>query len=767
MKKSGGKTGRRSQRLASAVGLTVVSLAGPAWAQENATGAGDPALTLGPVSVAGDAQGDYKVDTAASPKMTAPLLDTPQTVTVVPQAIIREQGARTLTEVLKNTPGISFNAGENGFATSTNYFSLRGFDTSGSIFVDGARDNGSYARDVFNVEQVEVVKGPAADNGRGGPGGYINMVTKTPQLTDFINGDVSIGFDEYDSRTRKRVTADVNHAVGATTALRLNAVFEDSGIAGRELVEKDTWGIAPSLAVGLGTDLRGILSYEHTEHDDRPDWGVPGATIKGTRLYDPTTRGASRSNFYGLRSDFDDVESDAVMGRVEYDLTDRITASNQLRWARVDRQARYTVPTAFVPATGLVNSSTQFYDRMNTSLSNLTDLSARFATGAFRHQLSAGFEITREESEASRTGTNNPGATDLFNPDPDRAGPVTLAPTQFNDVRVTTYAFYLYDTVEIAPQWQVTGGIRAERYKVRIDSRDTTGAPIGTLGNYDDSEFSLGGKIGLVYKPAENGSVYASFGSSTLPPGSFLSNSDISRTGDNAFPGFVDGADPIRAYNYEIGTKWDLMGGRLSTTAALFRTEKTNVPITGIEGAETTATLKGYGEQIVQGLELSAAGQITPEWAVFAGFSLIDSERKHSARLDAARRAANPGDYGTVLRTSGDELAFTPDVSGNLWTTYRLPVGLTVGGGVQYVGSSWLGRPDDALRIIPNGAFGKLPDYWLVNLMASYELTPEVDLRLNIDNLFNDRHAVSTNWNGSRALLGPPRSFLISTSFSF
>ena len=163
------------------------------------------ATRLDTVSVIDTVDDAYVAESSAG-KNTAPLLDTPQTVSVIPQAVIRERGARTLTDVLSNTPGISFNAGENGFGASSNNFQLRGFDASGSVFIDNARDSGSYSRDVFNVEQVEVVKGPAADNGRGGGGGFVNLSSKLPQLTAFIRTDASYGLDNYDSNSRKRAT---------------------------------------------------------------------------------------------------------------------------------------------------------------------------------------------------------------------------------------------------------------------------------------------------------------------------------------------------------------------------------------------------------------------------------------------------------------------------------------------------------------------------------------------------------------------------------
>ncbi|MDZ4303732.1 MAG: TonB-dependent siderophore receptor [Pseudomonas sp.] len=754
--------------LASAIGFAIASCASHSFAAE----AAKAPVELGSVTVKGQQDTGYKVDKASSPKQTAPLLDTPQTFSVIPEALFKEQGARNLTDVLSNTPGISFNAGENGFSSGTNNFSLRGFDTSGSIFIDGARDNGSYTRDVFNVESVEVAKGPAADNGRGGAGGYINLVTKTPTLEEFIGGGISYAFDQYDSEARKRMTLDTNQVINETTAARLNLLLEDSGVAGREHAENNSWGIAPSVAFGLGTDTRAIFAYEHVQMNDRPDWGVSGASVKGLKgntPYDPALSSVDRDTFYGLKSDYDDTTSDAFLARVEHDLSTGMTLSNQTRWARVDRDARYTVPFQYRAAQGDLLTDTQFYDRVNTSLSNQTNLSAQFATGSLQHNLATGLELTHEKSEGRTYAEVRPQvAVDPFNPDWQRTGPTAKRGQlrDLNEVTVDTVALYVYDTIELNKQWQVTGGLRLENYQVDISSKTVAGAPVGPDG-YDDTEFTVAGKLGLVYKPVKYGSIYAAYGRSVQPAGSFLSGSDISRVNGQSMPGLVQGADPVKADNYELGTKWDFFDKRLSTAAALFYTEK-RVPITGRDvGQPAPATLKGYGKQIVKGLELSATGQITTDWNVFAGIVFMDSERKHSAYLDEVRKRADAGDYGTVVRTSGDELAFTPRVSGSLWTTYRLPVGVTIGAGAKHVGSSYLGRPDDAERIIPNGAVGKLPSYTTFNAMASYAVNPNLDVRVNLDNLTDEEYAVSTNWNGRRAMLGDPRTLTLSTDFRF
>ena len=405
----------------------------------------------------GQPPGSFKVDRLSSGKSTAPLLDTPQTVTVVPGTIIEQRGATNLTEVLSNTPGITFSAGENAFSSGTNNFQLRGFDTSGSIFIDGFRDSGSYARDTFNVDRIEVIKGPAADNGRGTAGGYINIVTKTPVQENFVRSAASIAFDEYDSEARFRSTVDINQFSG-TTAVRLNGMIEEGGVAGRDVAEANAWGIAPSVAFGLGTDTRLTLSYEHLERNDLPDWGVPTAMMKGIFRFHPAAAKASRDNFYGLYSDFDDVRADAVVARLEHDLSPNFTISNTTRFSETDRQARFTYPngTNFVPGNppplnGTVVTVHQFYDRENTSLGNQTNLSGKFYTGPFRHKISTGIEFSREEADALAQGNvaNVGGQPDIYNPNPGRDPGRAFNPTERSNVEVKTAAAYLFDTMAI------------------------------------------------------------------------------------------------------------------------------------------------------------------------------------------------------------------------------------------------------------------------------------------------------------------------------
>jgi catecholate siderophore receptor len=731
------------------------------------------------LDVAGAVESVEVVDSLrlSSPKFTNPLVDTPQTISIINEKVFTEQGARNLTDVLRNTPGITFEAGENGFASGTSNFGLRGIDATGSVFVDGARDSGNFFRDVFNLEQVEVVKGPAADNGRGGAGGYVNLTTKTPQYETFQRLSLGYGWDPYSSRNRPRVSFDVNRRIGENTGVRMNALWDDGGVVGREIAERKSWGLAPSLSLRMGRPTRFTLSYQVLGQNDVPDWGVPAATIEGMRNYSPNTGGsANRGRFYGLRSDYDDVMSHALMGRFEHDFTDRIRFRNVTRWSNTDRQAVYAVPVGFTPATLSVTTQRQAYVRDNGSLSNLSNLEVPFRFGITEHTVTTGVEITAENSLAKRYPTNgilgNPGATSLANPDPNRALPGlgALTPSQLADIDLSTAAAYAYDSIRFGQKWLFTGGLRLERYGVNLNSRTAAGASQGPAG-YKRTDTMLNGKAGLTYKPAQNGSIYASYGVSTQPPASFLSNPDISREGDNAFPGWMSGPNSAtaklqRARNYEVGTKWTTAQNRFIASAALFRTVRTNVAMAGtLNGVPNS--FAGYAEQIIQGVELGVTGRITRRWSVVTGMLLMNSERRHDSLVDAARIGANPADYGTATTTNGDQLAFTPRTSGNIWTTYDFPIGLTLGGGIRHRGDSYLGRPDNAERIIPNGNAGKLPGYNVVDFMASQRINRRFTLRFNMDNVGNAYYPVSSNWAGNMVLLGPPRNFRVSTDINF
>lgn len=745
-------------------------MASGSHAAESSAGGADSPVAMPEVEV--QAQKNRAV---SSPKFTAPLVDTPQTISVIPQSVFSQQGAASLADVLGNTPGITFLAGEGGHVAGSNSIVMRGFEATGSIFIDGVRDNGNYGRDVYNLEQVEVVKGPAGDNGRGTASGYINLSTKSPQLSDFASSTLSYGFDEYASIERRRTTFDINQSLHEKikgAAFRVGALWQDSGVAGRDYAEKKSWGVAPSLALGLGTPKRVTLAYQHDEQHDRPDFGALGGSVGGTSTAIRPLQPVDRSRFYGHASDFDDVKIDVFSARLEHDLSPTTRLTNATRYSSNDREAIYTVLSAInsIPEAGtgrvveIVTANRQAFYREVKTLSNQTNLAAQFATGSLLHAFAGGLELVREEGRTLRDWTSLGVAADLskevnqtvtgapaplstvvgtspYNPNPHRR--ITgFAPVYafVDDIRIDTAALYAYDTIKLSERWQATGGARLERYKATYD---VFAVATGINSPFEAEDSLLTGKLGLVFKPARNGSLHVSWGVAAQPPGtSNLSNDNGSR--NNGTPGTTGqnspNADPQKSYNYELGTKWDFFQRKLSTSIALFQSERTNIATATDAG---TGVPSSYGDQEVKGIEISASGRITNNWIVFGGWSYLDSKNRNPSNAVA----------------DGAELNWTPAYSGNLWTTYRLPFGLTLGGGAQYTGKSKVA--------LSNTNAAALPSHTVFNAMVSYELTRQINLRLNINNVTDELYARSLNNNSNRTYLGEPRSFLVSAEFRF
>lgn len=707
----------------------------------------------------------------SSPKFTAPLVDTPQTVSVIPKEVFNQQGAASLADALGNTPGITFLAGEGGHVSGSNSFVMRGFDMSGNIFIDGVRDSGNYSRDIFNLEQIEVVKGPSGDNGRGSASGYINLATKVPQAVNFGSATASYGFDEYASIDRKRTSLDVNQSLSNGAAVRVNALWQEGGVAGRDYAEKNTWGIAPSLALGLGQPTRAYLNYQHNEQNDRPDYGALGANLGGTATSVRQSRPADRSRFYGLTSDFDDVKIDVLSARLEHDITSTTRLSNYTRWSTTDRNAIYTVPSAVDVRpdmnTGqvieLVTTSRQAFAREIETISNQTNLASQFSTGGIDHSFAGGLELIRENGRTLRdwTGLGTSGditktvnvtaaglpqapavviGTSPYNPNPSR--PIAaFAPAYafVDDIRIDTAALYAYDTLRFSERWQASGGARLERYSARYDVRSVA---TGAVAPFEVEDTLLTGKLGVVFKPARNGSLYASWGLAAQPPGTNnLSNDNGSRntgtpstTGQNS-----PNADPVESYNYEVGVKWDFFQRKLTTSLSLFRSERTNIVV----ASDTNGIPTTFGDQTVEGVEIGVSGRITNNWIVFGGLNILDSENRNSANAIQ----------------NGTELNWTPEFSGNLWTSYRFPFGLTIGGGLQHTGESNVS--------LNSTSAAKLPSYTIVNAMLGYEVAKNLNLRLNVGNVSDKLYARAINNNSNRAYYGDPRTFLISADYRF
>ncbi len=684
----------------------------------------------------------------SSPKYTAELVDVPQTVVVIPKSVFREQAAVTLSDVLRNTPGITLLAGEGGGASNTagDSFFMRGFDATNSLFIDGVRDQGAYSRDVFNLDQVEVAKGPAGSyTGRGNASGSVNLVTKTPFQEPLRAMGITYGTNDH-----VRSTLDFNQPLPEDflggSAVRLNVMWQDGGVAGRDEVEQDGWGIAPSFALGLGTDTRLAVAAQFLRQENTPDYGLPSVALPGLVQTTPPVGRVDQNNFYGSADvDFDDVDSDAYTVRVEHDFAPGVTLRNFSRYSDNHRLAVVTAiqnPAAFNPATGEVTRARQINERINRNFTNQTNLNFEFRTGSLSHTMSTGVEYAKEKQiSPGRTGAGTAPLADLYHPNPH--DPITgFAPARtgaFIEGETTTVAAYGFDTIELNRQWQLSAGARVERYDTDFLSVAIPGSGTADI-KLNTSDTLTSWNSGLVFKPVDSGSIYVSAATTQTPPGGL--NFTLSPTTTNANNPALE---PQKSTNYELGTKWELFDNRLTTTAAIFHTINTNVVTTETIGGVVIAA-SFDSEQQVDGLELQVSGLITDKWQVFAGYAYLDSEFKRSV-------TSNQQDA---------TLQWTPKNSGNVWTTYLLPFGFQVGAGVRYM--------DTVARsslTVPNGVAGELPDFWVYSATAAWQMNEKVTFRLNVNNVTDEVYAISLNNNGGRYNPGAERSYLLSADFAF
>ena len=749
--------------LATAIGVALTATT--AYAAEPAA---NSAVTLDATSVNGKAEQastEYKVEKSASQKYTAPLVDTPRSVTVIPQQVIKDTNALTLQDALRTVPGITMGAGEGGNPQGDRPF-IRGFDAQSDTMIDGVRDTGAQTREIFAVESVEVSKGPnSAMGGRGSAGGSINLVSKKAHLGNNLDGGFTWGSDQ-----TQRYTFDGNYQFSDSAAGRLNLMSHESNVAGRDKVNYDRWGIAPSLAFGLGTPTRVNLDYYHVESDDLPDSGIPyGYSVGKTHTAaspDKPTNGGDSSNFYGLTSrDFRKTRSDIGTITVEHDLSDSLTVKNTLRHGNSMQDYVLTQPDD--SAGNVINDGV--WRRANTRVGNTatttnqTDLFGEFNLGGFKNNFSTGIEFTHEDADRQSyvvspnskintcTGPSNAGScTSLSNPNPDDAWAGTVTRNYGGtDTSSTTRALYVFDTIELDPQWLLNLGLRYDHFSTKYRTYDAAGNTTVTNGvankSEDTSEF-VTGQVGLVWKPQDNGSIYVSYATSATPPGSMLGEgTDGNPVTTSAVKNDLQ---PEETTNYEIGTKWDLLDQRLSLTAAIFRTEKENTRV-----LTDLNTYENAGKTRVDGVELSASGKITDKWQVFAGYSYLDSKQVDGGKVNIGTAAAP--DFVEVT-TNGNELGNTPKNSFSLWNTYALTNKLTIGGGAFYVDKVW--------GSVANSTY--VPSYWRYDAMASYKLSKNLDLQLNVQNLTDKTYydkAYSTHFASQAA----GRTALLTTSFHF
>lgn len=722
--------------------LASVMLATTATAQTAPQAAPQGGGTLPTIDVqenAGTGAG-YQATQSTIARSPVPLLNTPQSITVIPQQVLQEQNTTSYVEALRNVAGITFRAGEGGNGGDNPY--IRGFDARNDIYRDGVRDPGWYTRDTFATQQIEVLKGPSSFLfGRGSTGGVINATTKTPEFRTFVENELIT-----QAPGGLRATMDANGQLNENVAARIAVMGQDLPKAGREDIESKRWGVAPSVKVNVNDQTRVTASYIYQHTDQVPEFGIPFvAAAPGTTTRFPAA--VPRGNIYNVLTPGNpDVETnDAHIAtlKVEHDINDQWKITNTTRYSNVDRFLRINQPPsgAAVSPTNLnvsVARNRWQLDVHNDLWANQTDVVGKFQTWGLLHTFVTGVEFSGENRTQVRRTISTLSNYNLLNPDPYPVNPGVLQPALLPGAEASgrSAAVYAADQIKINRWFEVMGGVRFENYRATSRAQPTATA-LNPL-TYSETDGMWSYRVGGIFHPTENSSLYVMHGTSFNPSAEFLT---ISAANANLAP--------EQNETIEVGAKADVLNNRLSLAAAVFRTDKTNMRVASPDPTQVTV-LGGVAR--VEGFELSAQGRITDQWEIMASFTHLNS------KIVSTTTAATAPKIGT-------ELIQTPNNAFSLWTTYKITPEFTIGGGAYYVDAMW--GNIDATNGSPTVGTNttRVPDWWRFDAMASYRLTPNATLQFNIYNIADKYYYDSAYTNWATPAAGRTMTLTLRTKF--
>jgi catecholate siderophore receptor len=769
--------------------------------------------------------GHYAQPDVAPSKATAPLLNTPQTITIIDKATLEKQNLLTLRDALSTLPGITFGAGEGGggFGDSIN---LRGYSANTDITIDGVRDSAQYSRtDTFDIEQIEVYNGAnSVFNGSGSVGGTINLVQKQPKAKSETIVTGSGGTDNY-----YRATVDSNVRVNDLVAFRLNAMYHRNDVAGRDAERFRRWGIAPSVTIGIDSPTRLTLMYVYQHDNNVPQYGVPyyPAGVPYDAYYGYKNIDRQRSNLNQLTAIFDHDFSDHLsirnLTRYEniqqltivdppqggiYALNGQCLGNSGVSKAAADGSCTVNIAATGAPANNITVPNDYYLpggprgnlrDTRNQLAYDQLDLRANVKTGIFEHNLVIGGAATWEKYDLdtgrlqlNADGTNPylpSGLPLMFIGDPSKivqgpatdghghalsygnnvySGPYNYIRSGLSQGERTDYAAYAFDTTKIGRYFELNFGLRYEHSEgtFRPNTVSTTlGATLGQITVVPEQKTSdnlFSYRLGAVFKPTEATSLYFAHGNSKTPSITTVNGGCTSGSGAT-FVNFCN-VKPESAKNYEIGAKADLFDHRLQLTAAAFRNERGNFKVASNDPTLPPSQVPD-GRARVDGIALGASGNITHVWTIFANYNYLKSKVLQSV---SDRCVANPtlADCVTSIAAAplvGGPLQQTPKNSGSLFTTYELPFHLQIGYGATYQGSFAIVTNPSA-RIA--GAFPRSHDYWVHRFFASYPIMRKLIAQVNVQNFTNSHYYTSIRNNGW-AVPGASRSATASLSYEF
>jgi catecholate siderophore receptor len=675
----------------------------------------EPEATLSEVVITGVAESNYGIKHSKTAMKTDTLLrDTPQAITVITKELMRDQAMQSMADVIRYVPGIVTAQGEGNRDTAV----FRGNSSTADFYVDGIRDDVQYYRDFYNIESVEALKGAnAMIFGRGGSGGVINRVSKQADWSGVREASLTMG-----SWGNRRLSTDLGGEIDSTLAVRVNAMVEDSD-SYRQGVHVKRSGINPTLAWRAGSNTNVSVGYEHFKDERVADRGIPSYQGKPLNT-DP-------SSFFGV-AELSPTWSkvDAFSALVDHDFGNGLTLRNRTRLASYDKFYQNVYPGAVNAAGTTVALQAYNNATQRDNLFNQTDLTFSLNTGEIRHQLVAGMELGRQVTDNFRnTGyflSIGPTATSISVP---ISNPTTTAPVTFkqsasdanNHGVSTTSSVYLQDQMTITPQWLAIVGLRYDRFAVDFTNNRSR-------ENIQVTDTPLSPRLGLVFKPVNEVSVYASYSIAFAPrAGDQMSSLTAS---NKAF-------DPEKFTNLELGAKWDVLPN-LAASAALYQLDRSNVAIANPLNITQTILVDG---QRSKGVELGLNGQITRDWSIIGGYAYQD------AKITKTQTAAIK---------AGATLAQVPEHSASLWNRYDFGSGWGAGLGLVYRGEIY---PSTDNTVV-------LPGFSRVDAALYYTVNKNLNVQLNVENVMDKKYYASANSNNN-ITPGAPRGFRLGLNAKF
>ena len=640
---------------------------------------------------------------ATTTRTDTPLSEVPQSIQVVPEALVKDQGMKSMVEVLRYVPGASMNPGEGGRDQPV----LRGISSSSDFYVDGLRDDALYFRDPYNAERIEVLKGPSGMTfGRGGGGGVINRVTKRPLAERLAEVELSLGC--WSDRRASVDYSDRSMGMG----FRVNAMAE-AAQGFREGFNLRRSALNPVVDFTLGEDSLILLGLEHAEDRRTTDRGIPA--LNGRPL-----PGAEATFFGDPAQSPSRAVVDAFSARAETNLGASLLLRNALRVTRYDTLRQNVQPNSVVdPSTGLLKLSAYAQANVRSNIFNQTELEAKATWGGLDHHLLAGLELGHQDSDNTRlTGYFGSATLATVSATQPRASVTSWAAAlgdTNNRVQADLVALYLQDQVTLSPRWKAVLGLRQDHFALSLLDRSAARVDLSS------TDTALSPRADLIFQPQAAASYYLSYGYAFLPSSETLSLS-------------VANADlrPEKATNWELGAKWEV-GVGMSLTAALFRLDRADVK--SRDPLDSTRLVRS-GLQRTEGLELGFQGQVREGWEVYGGLALLQAEVLKAT-----------GGSPTITPVApGTQVPLVPRRSATCWNKVDLGGSWSLGLGLIYQGSTFASTTNSVL----------LPAFTRLDAALFYRFSPQTRLALNLENLL-DRTYYPTAGNDSNITVGTPR----------